>query len=238
MSRPFNITPGMSLDSPLTAGKLMCRYPDVMLELFGDNSFRQWLSESDPELAAQAIQAFSKEEDEQLGLFKASYVLAPAHPLTFMGEEFPKLSDLGYKILNDAPRLFDPAFRLFDSSALVWYLKMQRANERNPELFNAVQKLFDQRKSHLEVSYFLLGYLLTKETRFFFDGKVYQDILEFFAQNSSNTELMSSFDFITAPYSIAYHVATGQSQSLGKARSLSDANASADAALNRAKKRR
>ena len=217
--RSFAVRSSLVFHDPLEVGRTLCLYPDLMSDLFGDNSFRQWLIECDRALAEEAIQAFSSVSDEQFGLFKASYVLAPEHPLIFMGSTYASTADFGLKILKGAPDIDPAALRFFDSGALVWYLERKRFDVRDQSRFAAVMRVYRERASDVYTALFRIGYILSKSTSIFFEGKEYRTIQDFFLRASEDDEVLSRVDMITAPFSIAYHLENGLADQLRQAQS-------------------
>lgn len=230
--RPFQITTELSVTSTIQVAELICRYPEIMCELFSDNSFRQWLTGLDAELGESAIQVFSREDDPQLGLFKASYILAPGHPLIFMGEEYRDLKDLGAKILLSAPVPPQAPLWFLTSGALMHYVEIIRLSERQPGLYAQIKALTALAATEPQIVLFRLGYLLSGDTRFHFQGAAYPTITDFFLARGGDNQLMSSFDFLTAPYSIAYHQAVGSGRNLTRAQALAHADSEAQKRLD------
>lgn len=236
--KPFLITPTLSFENPLEAGRLLCAYPELSQELMSDNSFRRWLRESDADSGREAISAFEAETDPQLGLFKASYALCPVHDMTFMGKTYKDLNEYGMSVLKDAPGYEEGQLRLFSSGGLTWYIRYMGMDRTSPSLYADVERLCEGSPASPLEYLFLAAYRLTGERRFFFDGQIYPDIVAFFQAVSGDVKIMDSYDFITAPYSRAYHIACGREDDLIEATSSAETNRTAQDRLVKARFKR
>lgn len=234
--KPYRSGHFPEITSATQAGQLLCLYPELMETLMSEPSFRIWLRQADPEKAERAIKHFTDEKDPQVGLFKASYELAPAHSLIYQGTDFKDLKGLGEAILNSAPDLDKAAYALFESKALDWYLERQKIFAREPKLKEKLSTVLSRQDTIPGVSYFRLGYALTDEKRFFFKKEIYPSIQEFFIRKGNDKKLFAEYDFLTMPYAIAYHLSCGYAKELSFAQGLAKTCEDADKAFLKAEK--
>lgn len=236
--RSFKIGQFPPIESARDAGERMCLYPQLMAELMNDPSFRIWLREEDPIRSERAIQSFVSEKDPQVGLFKASYELAPAHGLVFMGEDFKTAENLGRRILQAAPRTDEAALNLFLSDGLAWYLKLIEFPKTAPNDWQALESRLNKEDSNPLVSYFRAGMILAHDKRFWFEGQPYDNISDFFEVKGGDRRIMSEYDFLTMPWCEAWHLENNMIKELGYSQSLAQANLKADDAFRKASKKK
>lgn len=223
----YRINPRLAYDSISSLGKTLCLYPELMAQVFKDSGFRLWLRSEGKAQGEAAIKAFVGEKDPQVGLFKASYALAPVHGLVFWKRAYASLEAVGQTILDAAPAIDESAYRLFVSGVLPWYVQTQVPARANTAKAKAMAELVNSRAIDPAVRYFRLGHLLANDCRFHFQGRVYPDIVAFFQSAGGDPKILSSYDFLTMPSVAAYHLANGKEKELAFARALGQTNLSA-----------
>lgn len=204
MKKTFVLNERLSYSSLEDMGREMGLYMDVFEYIFPDSSFRQFLREVGKERGEKAIKLFDLSKDKTEAIFKASYVLNPGHSLCFGGKNFADLKDLGYAILSLAPEADEKLFPLLTNGLLSWYIIFKNKNDADSTLYKEIKELEKKSEAKPRESWFDLGYLLTGDTHFFFKGKSYRSLKEFFLEIGGNERIMSSYDFLTMPYMNSY----------------------------------
>lgn len=210
--------------SLLDVGSKMCLNPEIMSVVFQDPSFKIWLRNQDLDAYKRVMKILAVESDKEVALFKASFVLNPYHGFVYGGKAYEDLSSIGKAILIDAPQIDSTLFGLFKNQMVLWFMKEKGENITRKDLFDKVTTLSTASPYSEEVSFFVLGHLLTQDTGFYFEGKRFATIKEFFNSIKSDYDLLSKYDFPTMPSVKAWYIANRALDKLHFVSSLLDTN--------------
>ncbi len=222
--KEYRVNEKLSFKDLRSLGDVCCLYPELCISLFKDSGFRIWLRSQDEESASSALALFGDEEDEQVGLFKASYVLSPGHGLVFNKRSYPNVTSVGTAILGHAPGLDESAYELINSQSLTWYLNFRSFPKEHPETFAQIKELALESKGGNLESYFALAYRLSGKKSFFFNGREFPTIKDFFMIEGRNPKVMENYDFLTMPYCAAYFSAIGEGKRYSFAKAVAESN--------------
>lgn len=220
--KEYRLNQRLSVSRLEEVGNLIGLYEEVFADAFDNFAFRRWLVESDPERGAKALRIHDYAEDGERALFEISYLLSPAHPLSFSGRSFPSLESFGRWILNGAPEVDEPFVRLLTKGYLSWAMTFLSLDRSRPLLYQEVRALEVQSRHRPLESFFDLGYLFSGEEGFFFEGVSYPSLRDFFLEAEDLERILSSYDFLTMPYLASYAKKAGVTTNLATLQSLAE----------------
>ena len=222
IKRTFRINDRLSYSSLEQVGDEMCLYPDLFIDQFNDSSFTNWLYEMDIEKGKRAVSIFLDNKDKEIALFEISFLLNPGHLLALGGIRLNDSNELGLTILNNAPRPIVELQSLLSKGLLLRFLEIRGLDKNRPTFYSSIKRITDEYNSHPIESWFDLGYLLSEKKSFFFEGKEYKTLKEFFTINGGDERIMTSYDFLTMPYINSYAKVSNFSDGLMRLKSLID----------------
>lgn len=124
--------------------------------------------------------------------------------------------------MNNAPRPIVELQSLLSKGLLLRFLEIKGLDKNRPTFYSSIKRITDEYNSHPIESWFDLGYLLSKKKLFFFEGKEYKTLKEFFTINGGDERIMTSYDFLTMPYINSYAKVSNFSDGLMRLKSLID----------------
>lgn len=220
----YKVNDNFYIDSLFELGAKMCLNPDLMEDVFNSTSFRIWLMKKEPIRHREILNVFSNEKTSIEGLFKVSYLLNPSHGFVYGGYKYESYSKLGEAFLSNSPDINPTLLELYKNKLLLWYMEMNKDNLVKKDLYEKIKNISINSKYDEKTSYFLLGYILSNDHKFYFENKKYDSISDFYNYISKDEKLLQRYDLSTQACLKAWYIYTNDINKLEFIESLLDTN--------------
>lgn len=154
------------------------RYKDPVrsLEERKKPSFQEYLSKEDHAKRDALSRLLLLSYPVDILVFKAGEILNPYRSIRIHGRLFESYTDLGECRLSTAPNNDAILTELVHHSCISEHRRKSGYSEKDPSLYKQVIEKEKQGNIDFQYAYFSIGYLLSKETAFFFEGKKYKNL--------------------------------------------------------------
>ncbi len=174
------------------------RYKDPIhsLEERKKPSFQEYLSKEDHAKRDAISRLLLLSYPVDILVFKAGEILNPYRSIRIHGRLFDSYEELGECRLSTAPNNDAILTELVHHSCISEHRKKSGYREKDPVLYKKVVEKEKQGNIDLQYAYFSIGYLLSKETDFFFEGKKYKNLFNlayYLLQNDKSEEYGTYF---------------------------------------------
>lgn len=180
-------------------------YPDEAFFLIKSKKFLKFLYNFDENMYNKIVSLLSAPFAQDELLFKVQYTLNPLMELRTHGYLFKDFKALGAKILTYGPNVDIYLKDFLKYHLLSYYMVNSKYDEKEPVLFQEVQKLEEEFLTNENRAYFKLGFLLEGSKIMFYNGKKFTSCEEFLMYVMEPTNIIDfAKSFIKSQYTFAW----------------------------------
>lgn len=144
-----------------------------------NNDFFAFVDSQSPEKAERLENLTRQMLNNDVLLFKASYLLNPYMTFRFNGREFKDWSLMGKKMMEKSPNTIPYYEEILRFSLLSHQMESSEENKRNPSLYQDILDIENDAKNDLAFAYFELAYLLSGKNTLIYQGVEYENLFNF-----------------------------------------------------------
>lgn len=177
-------------------GKNMYLNPDLSYSLIIRSDFQERLKEENPHLYKK-FEKLLEIEDDEVFLFKVSYLFCPYMSLRYRGYKFDNLEELGEKMISFGPAIDIYLEDLIKFKLLSYMYELQDLKTISKENYLAIKKAEETYLENPHKAYFTLAFELSKSKVIVYNGRAYltpKIFLETMCSDANITQFAIEFE--------------------------------------------
>lgn len=153
-------------------GQNMYLYPNLAFSLILRDDFQEALRQEEP-LIYQRFEELKDIEDDDIFVFKVSYLFCPYMTLRYHKYRFDKLEDLGNKMINFGPTIDVYLEDLLKNHLISYVFELQGLNTISKESYRYIKEAERLYLTNRTRAYFKLAFNLSKLNVLVYNGRAY-----------------------------------------------------------------